>query len=201
MPPEVAHGFITLSQGTAVGSVATYSCERQYVLDGISTRECEMNNEWSGQPPTCRRELYIELVCCVDTDICLLIITGLCDTLRSPANGQVSVPNLPVEGVTASFSCDTGYELIGADTSMCLSSGQWSAQDPTCQCKIRTSPPQLILIACSVCSSDPVPGAAQACQWHGDYQLSGQEGRLHSHLPVQLWVPTDGAGETGVSGE
>ena len=141
MPPEVAHGFITLSQGTAVGSVATYSCERQYVLDGISTRECEMNNEWSGQPPTCRRELYIELVCCVDTDICLLIITGLCDALRSPANGQVSVPNLPVEGVTASFSCDTGYELIGADTSMCLSSGQWSAQTPTCQCKIRTSPP------------------------------------------------------------
>ena len=54
-PTAVSHGSFTLSRGTELGSVATYSCESQYVLDGSRTRQCEDNEEWSGQAPTCKR--------------------------------------------------------------------------------------------------------------------------------------------------
>ena len=60
---------------------------------------------------------------------------GMCDTLRVPPNGQVSVSNQPVEGDIARFSCYTGYQLIGAVSSTCLANGQWSFQPPTCECE------------------------------------------------------------------
>ena len=66
-PPTVTHGFTTLSRGTELGSVATYSCESQYVLAGSSTRECAEDSEWSGQSPVCKRMLSwytgIQCVC------------------------------------------------------------------------------------------------------------------------------------------
>ena len=56
-PPSLDHGFYTLSNGTNLNSVATYSCNRQYVLDGLPTRHCQANDQWSGETPTCRRML------------------------------------------------------------------------------------------------------------------------------------------------
>ena len=41
---------------TTVGSVANYSCFFGYTLNGTSTRTCEADGEWSGDPPTCDRE-------------------------------------------------------------------------------------------------------------------------------------------------
>ena len=77
-------------------------------------------------------------------------------------NGQVSAPNQPVQGDTATFSCNTDYELMGDMTTTCQSNGQWSLPVPTCQCKPSTcSPTQsnnpIILFSVIQCPELPVP--------------------------------------------
>ena len=46
--------------------------------------------------------------------------------LSNPANGQVIII-----GSTATYTCDSGYELIGDDTRTC-EDGVWTGQEPTC---------------------------------------------------------------------
>ena len=40
--------------GTTIGSVASYSCDDGYVIDGLSTRICQDQQTWSGSEPQCR---------------------------------------------------------------------------------------------------------------------------------------------------
>ena len=43
---------------TFFGGVATYACFTGYILVGQSTRRCETNGFWSGQPPICQRKFH-----------------------------------------------------------------------------------------------------------------------------------------------
>ena len=58
--PELSaptNGNITLSDGTNVGSVATYTCNEGYELSVTSTRFCRSGSRaWTGIDPTCDRE-------------------------------------------------------------------------------------------------------------------------------------------------
>ena len=54
-PPRVAHGYYTLSRQTIFNSVASYHCDSQYILDGTRTRRCQLNDQWSGHAPICKR--------------------------------------------------------------------------------------------------------------------------------------------------
>ena len=54
-----------------------------------------------------------------------------CDSLTDPANGQVSHSRTTL-GQTATYSCNTGYNLMGDSTCMCQAMG-WSGSAPTCQ--------------------------------------------------------------------
>ena len=51
-------GSVTLT-GTVFGSVATYSCNDGFRLEGEETRECQANSLWSGRAPTCTRKYCI----------------------------------------------------------------------------------------------------------------------------------------------
>jgi hypothetical protein len=42
--------------GTTFDSVATYSCIRDYTLEGPRTRRCQADGTWSGREPTCERK-------------------------------------------------------------------------------------------------------------------------------------------------
>ena len=57
------HGNVVVD-GSGVGTVATYSCDTGYTLEGESTRTCQNSADptWSGSPPTCNSELPIHLV-------------------------------------------------------------------------------------------------------------------------------------------
>ena len=55
-----------------------------------------------------------------------------CGTLPNPVNGQVSTTGTTL-GQTATYSCNTGYNLIGGSTRTCQATGAWSGSPPTCQ--------------------------------------------------------------------
>ena len=56
-----------------------------------------------------------------------------CGNLTDPVNGQVSHTAGTTFGQTATYSCNTGYNLVGDSTRTCQASGNWSGSAPTCQ--------------------------------------------------------------------
>ena len=63
-----------------------------------------------------------------------LLFTAVdCGTLINPANGQVSHTAGTIFGRTATYTCDTGYNLVGDNKRICQSAGVWSGNAPTCQ--------------------------------------------------------------------
>ena len=72
---------------------------------------------------TCRNLHYV-----------FLILTGVdCGNLTDPANGQVDHTAGTPFGQTATYSCNTGYNLVGDSTRTCQATGNWSGSEPTCQ--------------------------------------------------------------------
>ena len=48
-----ANGSVNHTAGTTFGQAATYSCNTGYNLVGDSTRTCQVEENWSGNAPTC----------------------------------------------------------------------------------------------------------------------------------------------------
>ena len=44
---------------TTFGSVAGYSCDRGYSINGTAMRVCEGSGEWSGTMPQCIRKIVV----------------------------------------------------------------------------------------------------------------------------------------------
>ncbi|XP_053376340.1 uncharacterized protein LOC123534398 isoform X2 [Mercenaria mercenaria] len=106
-PPETNNGFInTTINGTEIGAVAVLECNEGYRLSYNSVPVCGGDMQW---------ELYTS---------CDPVV---CDTVEAPANGTMDV-----NGQTVTFQCDTGYRLNGAEVIECLSTGNWSANTPSC---------------------------------------------------------------------
>ena len=56
-----------------------------------------------------------------------------CGSLTDPANGQVNLTAGTTFGQTATYSCNTGYNLVGDSTRACQATGEWSGSTPTCE--------------------------------------------------------------------
>ena len=61
-----------------------------------------------------------------------------CGSLTDPANGQVDLTSGTTFGQTATYSCNTGYNLVGDSTRTCQATGVWSGSAPTCEGIIKT---------------------------------------------------------------
>ena len=69
-----------------------------------------------------------------------LILTAVeCGTLTSPLNGHVNHNTGTTFGQTATYSCNTGYNLVGDSTRTCQATAVWSGSAPTCQCMLPLS--------------------------------------------------------------
>ena len=65
---------------------------------------------------------------------CAPLFTAVdCGTLTNPVNGQVSHTGRTTFGQTATYSCDTGYILVGDSNRTCQATGVWSGSEPICQ--------------------------------------------------------------------
>ena len=60
-----------------------------------------------------------------------------CGTLKYPRYGQVALTGITF-GSTATYSCNTGFILVGERTRTCQASGEWSGRAATCQCEYET---------------------------------------------------------------
>ena len=56
-----------------------------------------------------------------------------CSALTNPPNGQISTTGGTTFGQNATYSCNTGYNLMGDNTRTCEATGNWSGSAPTCQ--------------------------------------------------------------------
>jgi len=60
----------------------------------------------------------------------------MCPELEAPENGQLlSDKNEYHFGDMVRFQCHFGYIMSGSAAALCLSSGQWNASVPECNCK------------------------------------------------------------------
>ena len=56
-----------------------------------------------------------------------------CGPLTDPANGMVDTTAGTTEGMIASYTCNTGYDLVGNMTRTCGADGVWNSTEPTCE--------------------------------------------------------------------
>ena len=63
-----------------------------------------------------------------------LILTVVdCGNLTHPTNGSVNHTAGTTFRQTATYSCNTGYNLVGNSTRTCQATGNWSGSALTCQ--------------------------------------------------------------------
>ena len=55
-----------------------------------------------------------------------------CGPLMNPANGTVDITQGTTFNQVATYSCDTGYGLVGNMTRTCQADGTWSGSEPIC---------------------------------------------------------------------
>ena len=126
------NGQVTL-ESTVFLSVATYSCNEGFILNGDETRTCQSDEQWSGNDPTCERKNIINSIflCSYYFDFYTAV---QCPLLSDPDNGQVTLESTVFLSV-ATYSCNEGFILNGDETRTCQSDEQWSGNDPTCERK------------------------------------------------------------------
>ncbi|XP_064386173.1 uncharacterized protein LOC135334783 [Halichondria panicea] len=115
---DPTNGMITLST-TTFESTATYSCNTGYNIVGSVIRTCGASitsgptGVWSPAAPVC------EIV--------------NCGSLNATANGAVDTSSGTTFMMTATYTCDTRYMLIGAMTRTCQANGMWNSSEPACE--------------------------------------------------------------------
>src|SRR5204863_239891 len=103
-----ANGGVSSTSGST-GDTRTYACNTGYTLSGSSSTTCQPNGAWSNSAPTC--------------------VANACPTLSAPANGGVDNPSGST-GDTRTYSCNTGYTIVGSATTTCQTDGTWSSITP-----------------------------------------------------------------------
>ncbi|XP_064397052.1 sushi, von Willebrand factor type A, EGF and pentraxin domain-containing protein 1-like isoform X2 [Halichondria panicea] len=110
--PSLSNGEVSFS-ATTFNSVASYTCDLGYILIGETSRMCQLDEQWSGDAPTC--------------DVVQ------CPSISAPDNGGLIFTNGFIFSSLARYSCEGGYDISGASIRICRSTGLWSAIAPTCQ--------------------------------------------------------------------
>ncbi|XP_055886163.1 sushi, von Willebrand factor type A, EGF and pentraxin domain-containing protein 1-like [Biomphalaria glabrata] len=112
VPQDITFGTYAVTGPLIYKANLTYMCNTGYQLNGTSTLSCQEDGSWSAPAPIC-----LPIQCPILTDI---------------TNGFVRLQGTNYSS-TATYSCHTGFRLIGTSSRLCQSSGTWSDQAPVCQ--------------------------------------------------------------------
>ncbi|CAH3158319.1 unnamed protein product [Pocillopora meandrina] len=92
------------------GESVSFTCDPQYHLVGPNKRTCLPSGNWSEIQPECRR---------------------ICPPLKNPKYGLIYGGEF-WEGKQVSFTCRSGFGLIGPLERRCLMNGSWTGSQPEC---------------------------------------------------------------------
>ena len=81
--------------------------------------------------------------------MCFFLAAVDCGSLTDPANGQVNHVAGTTFRQTATYSCNTGYNLVGDSIRTCQAAGDWSGSAPTCQGMLLKSDLSTFICACA----------------------------------------------------
>ncbi|NXK65975.1 LYAM3 protein, partial [Sylvietta virens] len=110
------------------GSTCAFSCQTGFALMGPESRECTAMGTWTGDAPHCE--------------------AIVCPGLRAPDQGEMQCSHLHGNftfGSTCSFSCQTGFVLMGLESRECTATGTWTGDTPQCEaiaCPVLRAPDQ-----------------------------------------------------------
>lgn len=133
--------------GNSIGNIATYTCSSGYELIGDSAAICTQRNNHSAifepAPPTCQCKVVMH-------EVCIIILfnfqyLALCSSPADPVNGDVTFTGNSV-GSAATYTCSSGFELIGDVVATCSLFGTTASFEPAAPTCLRTLLMQVLLI-------------------------------------------------------
>ncbi|ESP03827.1 hypothetical protein LOTGIDRAFT_230171 [Lottia gigantea] len=121
--PELPNGYTVSSTGVTFGMSVTYNCISGYSFKETAKTsvECLVSGQW-GDMPVC------EATQCITPTL-------------APNSHLTKTEKSTPYGAGVFFSCDPGYDLIGAPKSYCGPNGQYTAPVPTCKAIVCVVPP------------------------------------------------------------
>uniref|UniRef100_A0A8B9FSH8 p-selectin n=1 Tax=Amazona collaria TaxID=241587 RepID=A0A8B9FSH8_9PSIT len=122
------------------GSTCAFSCQTGFALMGPESRECTAMGTWTGDSPRCE--------------------AVACPVLSAPDQGKLNCSHLHGNftfGSICTFSCQTGFTLMGPESLECTAMGTWSGDSPRCEA-----------ITCPELSA-PDWGELNCSHLHGDF--------------------------------
>ena len=124
------NGVVTQKAIPYVGSVAVYTCNDRFELNGNSKRVCQSNGLYSGAAPVCVGKYY----CAVSFILFYSTISAaiVCDRLNDINNGDVAQHNPALIGSVAVYTCNRGFKLVGPSRRVCLRDGSYTDREPVC---------------------------------------------------------------------
>ncbi|XP_052685256.1 CUB and sushi domain-containing protein 1-like [Crassostrea angulata] len=108
-PVAVENGYISQSSGVVFGSFVTFTCFPGFTLLGSANITCQ-STQWTSRPQ------------CVSPN---------CPAPPTISNGQLSSSSNQYAAIV-NYTCNSGYQLIGAPILFCQPTGQWTASAPEC---------------------------------------------------------------------
>lgn len=124
------NGVITCTSGNDYNSLCRFMCVEGYDMKGSSSRVCQKDGTYSGIQPSCKRKICSLLLLCLPY---FYFSVTTCEDIGSIRFGTIRCIDGNRYNSVCSYSCDSGYEITGASSRKCLTSGKWSDTPPTCQ--------------------------------------------------------------------
>lgn len=158
---QFSKGQVSFSKGGLKGSVLTYTCPENYAPYPVSQRVCGPGGQWTpmrqpdGRPvsrPTCK-----EIMC--------------------PSQLQLDNGNIMPRqqwfkiGENQTFSCNSGFKMLGSAERTCTPWGGWTGQTPICD---------------DEADDCPNPGVPPGAQRSGNRFRSGDKVRYRCDLKLDL---------------
>ncbi|XP_055513993.1 collagen alpha-1(X) chain-like [Leucoraja erinacea] len=101
-PPNV-HG----GEAHQAGNTVTYTCNTGFSMTGSATLHCQPSGRWDCDPPICKK-------------------------IECPAPVRIENGHFKQLGQVVTYSCASGYYMLGDESITCLNTGKWNGPGPRC---------------------------------------------------------------------